>query len=91
MSFRPMRCRKATGTVIWTSRERPRPIILLQVPQKCVAPWGAPLKRPYHLLEGQTRLAVFTVLRDRGELLDHHPVWVVKKENWLGTKARSAA
>ena len=22
MSFRPMRCRKATGTVIWTSRER---------------------------------------------------------------------
>jgi hypothetical protein len=39
------------------------------------------------LLEGQTRLAVFTVLRERGELLDQHPVWVVKKENWLRSSA----
>ncbi len=68
----------------------PRPIILLHVPEKCVAPWGAPLKRPYHLLEGQTRLAVFTVLRERGELLDQHPIWVVKKENWLGSGVSEA-
>ena len=60
----------------------PRPIILLQVPEKCATPWGGLLKRPYHLLEGHTRLAVFTVMRERRELLDQHQIWVAKKENW---------
>ncbi|MGV3757357.1 MAG: hypothetical protein ACO1QS_18410 [Verrucomicrobiota bacterium] len=58
------------------------PVLLLKTPARPVmSSWRLPLSHPYHLLEGHKRLSFMNALRDLGEALPEHDVWVVEK-NW---------
>jgi hypothetical protein len=42
-------------------------------------PSGERLKKPYHLLEGHTRLSFFWALRNSGKLRSEHHVWIARE------------
>jgi hypothetical protein len=56
----------------------PRPVIYLANPSGVlISPSGVPCGRPYHLVEGHHRIAVFAYFKHRGQLREAHQVWLV--------------
>ncbi|MBA1250204.1 MULTISPECIES: hypothetical protein [Pseudomonas] len=54
------------------------PIILENLSGKLTLPNYMALERPFHLLEGHHRFAVFSTYAERGQLAPNHDVWIIR-------------
>lgn len=57
------------------------PIILLRTNGIIEHPLYRPIRQPLHLLEGHSRLDYFIQLREAGQALAEHDVWIVELHN----------